>query len=597
MVQLRDYQQQAVDATINHFKQSNESAVIVLPTGSGKSLVIAELARLAKGRILVLTHVKELVEQNHQKYQNYGLTAGLYSAGLKLKQTQHQVTFASIQSVGPNLAEFTEAYSLVIVDECHRIKYANKDKNESETQYQVVFSHLKQQNPKLKILGLTATPYRMGMGWIYQYHYFGIKRSEHPTPFVKCIFEFPLSHLIKKGYLTPPIQINAAVEEYDFSELKTNNQGEFNFAEVNKIVLKHPRVTQGICQHILELAKERQGVMIFAASVEHAQEIVSYLPKEQTALVTGNTKLEERDEIINAFKAKQLKFLVNVSVLTTGFDAPHVDYIALLRPTQSIGLFQQIVGRGLRLAPNKKDCLVIDYAGNGYDIFLPEVGEKKPNSDSQPVMVKCPLCDFANTFWGKVDKDNNVIEHYGRRCWGYEEFEHDNGTVERFDCQYRFKFKQCPHCNVENDIAARKCHSCGGAIIDPDEQLREALNLKGALVMRCSGVTFEALSTSKLKISYHDEDGLTISESVEFIHKKRAQHFNQHFGSRFNNAQTPRQFSSADEVIKSQDLFVAPDFVIAYKDKKAKNKEKAPWLVKDYIFDYEGKFRKANQLY
>ena len=106
--QLRDYQQEAVAATIKHFRQTNESAVIVLPTGSGKSLVIAELARLAKRKILVLTHVKELVEQNHQKYESYGLTAGIYSAGLKQKVTEHQVTFASIQSAARNLDQFND---------------------------------------------------------------------------------------------------------------------------------------------------------------------------------------------------------------------------------------------------------------------------------------------------------------------------------------------------------------------------------------------------------------------------------------------------------------------------------------------------------
>ncbi len=106
--QLRDYQQEAVSKVLQHFRKTNESAVIVLPTGSGKSLVIAELARLAKRKILVLTHVKEFVEQNHQKYESYGVTAGIYSAGLKLKETQHQVTFASIQSAARNLDDFNE---------------------------------------------------------------------------------------------------------------------------------------------------------------------------------------------------------------------------------------------------------------------------------------------------------------------------------------------------------------------------------------------------------------------------------------------------------------------------------------------------------
>lgn len=149
---LRPYQREAVDATLAHFRKTDESAVIVLPTGAGKSLVIAELARLAKRKILVVTHVKELVEQNHAKYQSYGLTGGIFSAGLKRKESHHQVTFASVQSVSANLDQFRDEYSLVIIDECHRVS------GEETSQYQRIIELLRQQNDSLKVLGLTATP-------------------------------------------------------------------------------------------------------------------------------------------------------------------------------------------------------------------------------------------------------------------------------------------------------------------------------------------------------------------------------------------------------------------------------------------------------
>ncbi len=107
---------------------------------------------------------------------------------------------------------------------------------------------------------------------------------------------------------------------------------------------------------------------------------------------------------------------MNVAVLTTGFDAPHVDLIAILRPTESVSLYQQIVGRGLRLAPGKTDCLILDYAGNPHDLYAPEVGTPKGKSDNVPVQVFCPACGFANTFWGKTTADGTLIEHFGRRC-------------------------------------------------------------------------------------------------------------------------------------------------------------------------------------
>jgi len=580
---LRPYQQEAVDATLSHFRQSDESAVIVLPTGAGKSLVIAELARLARRRILVLTHVKELVEQNHAKYESYGLTGGIFSAGLKRQDNRHQVTFASVQSVSANLEQFRDEYSLVIIDECHRVS------GEDTSQYQRIIELLRQQNDSLKVLGLTATPYRLAMGWIYRYHYRGFVRGDEDKPFQHCIYELPLSFMINRGYLTKPELVNAAVAQYDFSALPRDRFGEYAERDVNELLSKHSRVTRAIIEQVMELAAERQGVMIFAATVDHAKEITGYLPEHETALVTGATGMKERASLIQRFKQRQLKYLVNVSVLTTGFDAPHVDFIAILRPTQSVSLYQQIVGRGLRLDEGKRDCLVIDYAGNSVNLHHPEVGEPKPNPDSEPVQVFCPGCGFANISWGKTDSDGRVIEHYGRRCQGLlgaaegEEPARQSGPPEQ--CDYRFRFKECRHCGAENDIAARKCHQCENAIIDPDDQLKDALKLKDAMVIRCAGITLGATG-SKLKITYHGEDGEELGESFDFSKPGQRTVFNKLFGRRFANSQAPKTFGSADEVLEMQVLLSAPDFVIA-------RKHKHYWQVQERVFDYQGNYRKA----
>ncbi|MCG7198756.1 DEAD/DEAH box helicase [Marinobacter pelagius] len=582
--QLRPYQQEAVDATLSHFRQSDESAVIVLPTGAGKSLVIAELARLARRKILVLTHVKELVEQNHAKYESYGLEGGVFSAGLKRKENRHQVTFASVQSVAANLDQFRDEYSLVIIDECHRVS------GEETSQYQRIIGLLRQQNDALKVLGLTATPYRLAMGWIYRYHYRGFVRSDEDKPFQHCIYELPLSYMINRGYLTRPELVNAAVAHYDFSALAQDRFGEYAEKDVNELLSKHQRVTRAIIEQVMELAAERKGVMIFAATVDHAREIAGYLPEHQTALVTGATDLNERALLIQHFKQRQIKYLVNVSVLTTGFDAPHVDLIAILRPTQSVSLYQQIVGRGLRLDEGKSDCLVIDYAGNHVNLHHPEVGEPKPNPDSEPVQVFCPGCGFANIFWGKTDSDGRVIEHYGRRCQGLlEPAEGDEpaGHKRRPEqCDYRFRFKECPHCGGENDIAARNCQQCQKAIIDPDDQLRDALKLKDAMVIRCAGITL-SVNGGKLRITYHGEDGEELGESFDFSKPAQRMVFNKLFGRRFANSQAPKNFGTTDAVLELQGLLPAPDFVIA-------RKQKHYWLVQERIFDYQGQYRKAN---
>lgn len=572
MHQLRDYQQDAVDAVLNHFRRSDDSALLVLPTGAGKSLVIAELARLAKRRILVLAHVSELVEQNALKYQQLGLKCSVYAAGLKLKQTNEQVCFASIQSAARNLEDFSREYSLVIIDECHRVS------SEPTSQYQQLLTHLRQFNSKLKVLGLTATPYRLSQGWCYQFDYRGFVRSGKHFAFKYCIYELPLATLIRRGYLTPPRLVDAPIAQYPFEQCR-NPQGLFEQQAVNELLIRSARVTQSIIEQVIELAHSRQGVMIFAATVEHAQEIMGYLSHESCALVVAETPSKERAQIIRQFKTKAIKYLVNVSVLTTGFDAPHVDMIALLRPTESVSLFQQIIGRGLRLSPNKSDCLVIDYAGNGFDLYQPEVGQPKPDSNSVPVMVHCPECGFANTFWGHVDSDGDILEHFGRRCQGLIEAE--NGAVEQ--CHYRFRYKQCPHCLGENDIAARRCQYCEAQLIDPDDQLKKALSLKDAMVIRCSGMRFFT-DKEQLVIHYYDEDGAELTERFNFKSLRDRKQFNDLFAKR--QWTNPQVINRLDDVIRCEQNYRHPDFVVA-------RKRAHYWKIQHRIFDYQGHYRKA----
>ena len=334
MYQLRDYQQQAVQNVVQFFKKKRVPAMVVLPTGAGKSLVIAELARVARGRVLVLAHVKELVEQNYEKYKSYGLEAGIFSASLGQKDFSHKAIFGSVQSVARAPDEFFNDFSLLIIDECHRVA------DEGATQYQEVVKKLLDRNPRLCILGLTATPYRLGLGWIYEYAQSGEIKTDKPRFFKQCVYELPLSYMIKHKYLTTPIKVDIPVTSYDFSELTENNRA-FSTAEVEEILKSQKRLTPFIIKNIIDITEryDCQGVMIFSSSVKHAEEIMSFLPSRDSRLVIGETELRKRDEIVEAFKQKKFKYLVNVSVLTTGFDAPHVDVIAILRPTESNSLY------------------------------------------------------------------------------------------------------------------------------------------------------------------------------------------------------------------------------------------------------------------
>ncbi|EJC6861859.1 DEAD/DEAH box helicase [Vibrio parahaemolyticus] len=581
MYTLRPYQADSVKAVIHYFRKHSTPAVIVLPTGAGKSLVIAELARLAKGRVLVLAHVKELVEQNHAKYEGYGLKGAIFSAGLGRKETDQQVVFASVQSVVRNLDSFKNQFSLLVIDECHRVP---DDKNSS---YQKVITHLRELNPGIKVLGLTATPYRLGMGWIYQYHTRGQVRTEESRFFRDCIFELPIRYLLDENFLTPARMMDAPVLSYDFSQLKPANTGRYKEAEMDMVIDKAKRATPQIVEQIIQYARERKGVMIFAATVRHAQEIHGLLPEGETAIVIGDTPTPERDAIIQAFKNREIKYLVNVSVLTTGFDAPHVDLIAILRPTESVSLYQQIVGRGLRLSKGKNECLVLDYAGNSYDLYQPEVGDPKPDSTSEIITIPCPACGFNNNFWGKLDSNGFLLEHFGRRCQGYFE---DEDTGEREHCGYRFRAKYCGECGADNDIAARICHECDATLVDPDKKLKEALNLKDALIFECTEMDLSVFKSndgkSQLKVTYsgepyQGEGHALVHEFWSLNTKKQKQTFKDQFvRPHLADKHRPFEEASPTRVVANQHRFRLPQFVIARKSGRF-------WKLRDKIFEDE----------
>lgn len=581
MYTLRPYQADSVKAVIHYFRKHSTPAVIVLPTGAGKSLVIAELARLAKGRVLVLAHVKELVEQNHAKYEGYGLKGSIFSAGLGRKETDQQVVFASVQSVVRNLDSFKNQFSLLVIDECHRVP------DEKTSSYQKVITHLRELNPGIKVLGLTATPYRLGMGWIYQYHTRGQVRTEEPRFFRDCIFELPIRYLLDENFLTPARMMDAPVLSYDFSQLKPANTGRYKEAEMDMVIDKAKRATPQIVEQIIQYTKERKGVMVFAATVRHAQEIHGLLPEGETAIVIGDTPTPERDAIIQSFKNREIKYLVNVSVLTTGFDAPHVDLIAILRPTESVSLYQQIVGRGLRLSEGKSECLVLDYAGNSYDLYQPEVGDPKPDSTSEIITIPCPACGFNNNFWGKLDSNGFLLEHFGRRCQGYFE---DDETGEREHCGYRFRAKYCGECGADNDIAARICHECDATLVDPDKKLKEALNLKDALIFECTEMDLSVFKSSdgksQLKVTYsgetyQGEGNALVHEFWSLNTKKQKQTFKDQFvRPHLADKHRPFEEASPTKVVANQHRFRLPQFVIARKSGRF-------WKLRDKIFEDE----------
>lgn len=577
MYKLRDYQQQAVNNTIKFFQKKRDPAMIVLPTGAGKSLVIAELARIANGRVLVLAHVKELVEQNYDKYKSYGLEAGIFSASLGKKDRDEKAIFGSVQSVARAPDDFFNNFSLLVIDECHRVA------EEGATQYQEVIKKLLDRNPQLCILGLTATPYRLGLGWIYEFNQSGEMKTDKKRFFKQCVYELPLSYMIKNRYLTIPVKVDIPVTCYDFSEL-TEKDRMYTVAEVEEVLKSQMRLTPFIIKNIIDITERfnRKGVMIFSSSVKHAEEIMTYLPAADSRIVLGDTDMKDRVEIVNDFKSRKFKYLVNVSVLTTGFDAPHVDVIAILRPTESNSLYQQIVGRGLRLSDDKQDCYVLDYTGMRHDIYAPEISDKRPAKDTVPVKVPCPKCDFENDFWGYADDDGVIIEHFGRKCKGATQ---DPDTLKITPCGFRFRLKLCHSCGTENDITAKSCEKCDATLIDADAKLKQAKLSKNSHVLTPDKITFEERkdknSVPYLEIRYYDLDAQYISEAHFFSNSSSIKKFNINFlRSHLRRPELAVELSTPQEVIKYQRLFRMPSFVIARKQDKF-------WKITEKVFAEE----------
>ena len=392
-MQLRPYQQQAVDAAYQYLRNKDGHPVIVLPTGAGKSIVLAQIVKDAvtqwNGRVLLLTHVRELIEQNADKIRRLcpELSIGVYSAGLKKRDTSHSVICAGIQSVYERACELG-SFDLVLVDEAHLI--GERD----DSMYGQFLSDMRMINPDHRVIGLTATPYRLDSGSI----------CNAERMFSAICFEVGIRQLIAEGFLSALVT-KAGMDKVDTSGLHVR-AGEFVASEV-EAVMDEDTLVKSACREIVELTRDRQSVLIFSAGVKHGQHIQRVFQEQhqlECGFVSGETPSGLRDELLarfrretskELFERQPLKYLCNCQVLTTGFDAPNVDCVVLLRPTMSPGLYYQMVGRGFRLSPGKTDCLVLDYARNVLrhgPVDQLQINDKSSRGPGDGPARECPVC-------------------------------------------------------------------------------------------------------------------------------------------------------------------------------------------------------------
>jgi len=350
---LRPYQRACVDAVYDHLRRREDHPCAVVPTAGGKTPIMATICRDAvtqwNGRVLILAHVKELLEQTADKLRVVcpEVSFGIYSAGLKRRDIGYPVTVAGIQSIYKKACDL-EPFDLILVDEAHLIPL------EGDGMYRQFLAEARVVNPNLRVIGFTATPFRLKTGPICT-----------PDGLLNHIcYEVGVRELIRDGYLCPLIS-KAGKTKADMTSLHVRG-GEFMADEVESL-MDQDALVRAACTEIVEYAASRNACLIFSSGVKHGQHIVETLRSEhglECGFVCGETPTTERNATLARFKAGELKILCNVNVLTTGFDAPHIDCVALVRPTMSPGLYYQMVGRGFRLHPSKENCLVLDFGGN-----------------------------------------------------------------------------------------------------------------------------------------------------------------------------------------------------------------------------------------
>lgn len=382
---LRDYQVEASNAAVQFFNntKSERNGILVLPTGSGKSLIVADIACRLQQKVLVLQPSKEILEQNYAKYKSYGMdNCSIYSASFNSKEIS-DVTFATIGSIMAHIDDF-DHFKAIIVDECHGI-------NPVEGQYATFIRKVKR-----KVLGLTATPYRLSAAQgivapdkgfmvngsfrsedylIDEYHpkegvtfanacMLKFLTRTRPRIFHDVLYEVSIQSLLQKGFLarlryfdmtaidTRRVRRNSTGRDYDEQSLSEEFSRCGLGSQLSNIVkrLLHPK--NGV---------PRKGILVFTQFIAESEQLAREV--EGVAVVTGSTKKKERERILTEFRSGKIKVLANVGVLTTGFDYPELDTVVMARPTMSLAMWYQIVGRAIRPYEGK-DGWIVDLGEN-----------------------------------------------------------------------------------------------------------------------------------------------------------------------------------------------------------------------------------------
>lgn len=354
-IQLRDYQKAASDKAVAFFldPKIKRNGLIVIPTGGGKSWILADIANRLNDNVLIFCPSREILIQNFEKMQKIcPFDCAVYSASVGQKQIA-KITFATIGSAINHMEEFSH-FRYVLIDECHLV-------NPKEGMYKTFLSSL-----KCKIIGLSATPYRLSSSRDFGAMLKFITRTR-PCVFSEVIYQVQISTLLDMGYLSKLNYYEMNPVGWNELNLKVNTTGA-DYTD-KSVVKEYERVDfYGFLVSIVhrlmnpKSGVKRKGILVFTRFLKEAERLTWSIPG--AAIVSGDTPKKERERILEAFKAGEIPVVANVGVLTTGFDYPELDTIVMARPTMSLALWYQIVGRAIRPHPSKEAGWIVDLAGN-----------------------------------------------------------------------------------------------------------------------------------------------------------------------------------------------------------------------------------------
>jgi DNA repair protein RadD len=454
-MKLRPYQARALDEIWAWFnKHGGGNPIVEACVGAGKSLMIAALAQRADAehpgtRVLVLVHQKELLEQNIEKLLKIWPTAdvGLYSAAIGKKQMGRQLTYATIGSI------YKQAHNLgridiVLADECHLI-------NPKEAgMWRSFISDLARYNPHTRVIGWTGTPFRGNGVWL---------TAGDDALFTNIATRVTMKELLELKFLSPLVPA-PTVARVDARDVRTSGD-DYVISELAKVTDRADLV-EATCQEIVELARDRKRWLVFAVTIEHAEHVRDALQRRgvAAAVVSSETPKQERAALIAAFRGGRIRCLVNVAVLTTGFDVPEVDFIALLRATKSPVLYVQIAGRGMRIAEGKTDCLWADFTDT--TIEMGPVDEVKGRMPSTKRKGEAPS-------------------------------------------------KLCPECGSQNPAASPECIDCGFEFPEP-ERIKHGDRASSAAILSDQKEWFETVPVTDVRYVLHIKPGSPQSLRVDY---------------------------------------------------------------------------------